>query len=856
MTDPLTAPRIVRSDIDVLGMVRRRWQHLVLGAAVGLTLAFVYWQITPPQYESSIEVLVGQRSSEATNRGTIVEGAGGSESVDGDELATHMRLFIAKKVLARAIELGGLDQFESLQAVRAGGASLIDHILDHVEVERGGEGSAEDAMVLRARYRGTDPEEAALVLSAIFASYKAYVENQGQDSSEKAVRLIVDASRIHERELHDADESYREFVRSVPALLEGDKVRDIHKERLADIESELNVVRSSLAESTSRLQVIELAEMNSRESGDLDHLALLSQKEVERLKFFLDMSRGGAQSEAFQAAQPMRQEVARTHYNRLLDLIQKERALSDSFGESHPLVEAARKEIDVTQSFLAQHTPDTIAHGDRDLGASEMLATYQMLLRNDIAELTKRQAVLLEESGRELKLAKQVESDFMKGNSLRAKLDRAQSRYNQVVLRLQELNLARSYAGFSTDVLASPESASRPVWPRVPIVLAIGCAGGLVLGLLLTLLVETLDSTFSGAEDLEQTVGAPVIAHVPRMDLRANRRLVKGTSLLDPSLICHHAPRTAEAEIYRVARTSLMIASRQGDVKTIMMTSAQPGDGKSTSISNLAISLAQAGKRVLIIDADMRRPMISKLFGVESGQGLSDCLGGVAEMSETVRPTEVAGLDLLPNGSSTAEPAELLESGRLHLLLQHASRAYDFVLIDAPPVLAVTDPAIIAPCVDVVLLTVRIVKNGRRAVEDAVRLLSDIQVSPASVIVNGIEKSVRTSYMYGGYSRSGYGYVGRYHQDYAANPPAGTASSSRASTNSGRGSKLDFDASLLESPSGRQSVGADEATEAEVAVGSDEAMVTVDAAERMRRPSAQGIGFPLVDSVTHEVSQS
>ncbi len=555
---------------------------------IGLGVSILYWQSADRLYESSMEVLVGQRSSEATNRGTMTEGSGG-DTVDGDQLATHMRLFVAKKVLANAIELGDLQELDSFKTAKRNGESLIDHILSNVEVERGGEGSAEDAMVLRARYRTSNPDEAALVLSAIFGSYKAYIESQGNDSSEQAVKLIEAARRTHEQELTDADLEYRMFVQSVPVLLEGDKVRDIHKERLADMEAELNLVRSSLAESTSRLQVIESA-LEAREGktvNDMDHLALLSQNEVERLKFFLEMTRGGAQSEAFQAQQPMRQEVARTHYNRLLDLIQKERALSENFGESHPLVDAARMEIEITRNFLAEHTPDTTAHSSKNLDPSEMLATYRMLLRNDISELEKRRAMLLVESEQELLAAKKVEADFMKGNALRAKLERAQTRYNQVIVRLQELNLARSYAGFSTDVLASPEAARSPVWPNVPIVLALGLGGGLAMGLLLTLVAETLDSTFSSVGDLEKATGAPVIAHMPRIQLSEIKKKVDPDSRLHPSLVAFHSPRSAEAEIYRVARTSLMIANRKESVQTIMMTSTNRA---TASRQRLAIS--------------------------------------------------------------------------------------------------------------------------------------------------------------------------------------------------------------------------------------------------------------------------
>ena len=757
-------------EIDLLGMIRRRWSHLVFGVAVGVSLAALYYCSTTPTYESNIEILVGQRSSELTNRGTMSGANASGEAIQEDQLATHMRLFAGRRLVAKAIDVGNLRQVDSIEQAANNGSNLIDHILDNLEVQRGGEGSASDAMVLRATYQDTDPEDAALILAALYESYREYVESHGENSSKQAVQLIEDARETHEAELANADQEYREFVQAVPVLMEGDKIQDIHKDRLARIETELNEVRSSLSENESRLQVIESYRDSNgdRDVEQMDHLALLSQKEVERLKLFLDMSRGHSQSEAFQAEQPMRAEVARAQYNRLLDLIQKEIALSDAYGPGHPLVEAARQETAITRQYLEANSPDVEPEKRKDLDPAEMLDTYTMLLRNDISELTKREEILLDESANELRLAKKLEGDVLKGESLRAALNRAQSRYDEVIRRLQELNLTRSYAGFSTDLLATPEAAKNAAWPSLPIVGALGLCFGLGLGLVIALTAELFDSTFSNVQDLENAVGAPAIAHVPRFDAREMRDRVDPDSLVEPSLIAFHAPRAAESEVYRVARTSLMVSNRKGSVQTMMMTSPQPGDGKSTTISNLAISFARAGKRVLLIDADMRRPVIAGLFGITDQPGLSDVLMGEKPLEEAAVESVVPGLSILPNGQATSVPAELLESQRLTLMLKEARRSYDLVLIDAPPLLAVADPAIIAPSVDSVVLTVRVNKNGRRPVENAVRILEDIEVTPVAVIVNGVDSEAKKSYGYGSYSRDHYGYVGHYHNQYAA----------------------------------------------------------------------------------------
>ncbi len=346
------------------------------------------------------------------------------------------------------------------------------------------------------------------------------------------------------------------------------------------------------------------------------------------------MTRGENKSEAFQAEQPVRQEAARVQYNRLLELIQKEQALRDSFGDSHPLVDLARKEIEITKSFMETNAPNAAAPTQTQLAPKDMLETYVLLLNNDISELQKRAEILSAESEKELAEAKAVESDFLAGVSLKAKLNRAQARYDQVLLRLQELNLSKSYAGFSTDLLAAPEASTTPTWPKLPIIAGMGLFFGLVLGAGIAIAADTLDSTFSSTAELEAAAGTTVIAHIPQFDVRKLRKRIKSDAHLSASIVTFHAPQSAEAEIYRVARTNLLVNNRKTAVRTIMNTSPQPGDGKSTTISNLAVAFARTGKKVLLIDADLRRPVLSKLFGIKDTPGLADYSGATRTLTK------------------------------------------------------------------------------------------------------------------------------------------------------------------------------------------------------------------------------
>ena len=698
----------------------------------------------------------------------------GADGLRKDELATHLRLFVASKVLQAAIEQGELIQFDGIaEATRASG-SAIAYLADGLTVQRGGEGSAAGAMVLRAEYCSSDPEESAAVLGAVYAAYRSYTQDQGANSSDLAVELITEAQQTHERELRQAEAEYRHYVADMPVLLEDNQTQEIHKQRLTKLETELAQVRSKSAEAEARLRLIEtqlqrsrrLAEAGESEISDMNLLALLSENEMDRLRFFQETRRGGVATESFQANQPLRAESARANYNRLLDLIQKEKTYSQSFGEGHPMVEIVRREIDVTQKFIADNQPKEVAQEREQFSPAEMVETYVKLLRNDVAEYQDREKILLSDSRREMVLAKAVEEDFMKADSLRSAVRRAQQRYDSVIERLQELNLSKSYAGLDTDLLAPPLVAGNPSWPKIPLIMVLGLFAGCGFGSLLAIAAEYADTTFAGLEDLETTVRSTVIAHVPRFNLRKIRNQVIPDSSVDCSVVTHHDPAGAAAEIYRIARTAVMIDAKQNDSKLYLMTSPQPGDGKSTTIANLATSIARTGKKVLLVDADLRRPMQSSLLGIEPRAGLSDVLRGNTKLGEAITETQVENLSLMPHGHATEDPAELLESPILAAILRRLATHYDLILIDAPPLLAVTDPAIIASSVDSVLLTVRVEKNGRGVVEDAVRILHDMQIHPGGIVVNGVQRTAMKSYYHNRYERDQSKYVGKYSSRY------------------------------------------------------------------------------------------
>lgn len=213
-------------------------------------------------------------------------------------------------------------------------------------------------------------------------------------------------------------------------------------------------------------------------------------------------------------------------------------------------------------------------------------------------------------------------------------------------------------------------------------------------------------------------------------------------------LVTHHDPSAMASEAYRVLRTNLQFLGLDEPVRSILVTSATPGEGKSTTISNLAVAFAQTGARVCLIDADLRRPTIAKTFGIENWSGLTTALIGQGSLEECLRPTDIPGLTVMSSGPIPPNPAELVGSARMTALLGQLEERFDMVLIDSPPVLAVTDAAVLAPKVGGVVMVVRAGTVDYRQVNRAKEALEAVKSRVLGVVLSAVEPEGREGYYY------------------------------------------------------------------------------------------------------------
>ncbi len=299
-------------------------------------------------------------------------------------------------------------------------------------------------------------------------------------------------------------------------------------------------------------------------------------------------------------------------------------------------------------------------------------------------------------------------------------------------------------------VILEASTPKSPTSPNLPMNIALALFLGLFLGVIAAYFRERMDDHLRGRHDLEDTIGAPVMTMIPSVPGWRDRNETQLVTIL--------APRSPAAEAYRTLRTSILVAAAERGIKTLMVVSALAGEGKSTTAGNLSVVLAQAGKRVVLISADLRRPRIHEFFGIEGGRGLAEVLAGERRPWESLKSGRIDNLWVMSSGRIPENPTELLQSNEMQELMSEQREVVDFMVIDCPPVLAVADAMVLAPLVDGVIFVADAAGTPRDAVIQARAQLDQVGARMLGAVLNNVDSGT-TGYAYYG-SQYGYGPTG------------------------------------------------------------------------------------------------
>ena len=330
-----------------------------------------------------------------------------------------------------------------------------------------------------------------------------------------------------------------------------------------------------------------------------------------------------------------------------------------------------------------------------------------------------------------------------------------QKMYDDLQSQFQLARIAESVEGGSVrpiDSASIPEYAVLPLRRRAMILAGVI---GLLLGVGVAVGLDRLDTSVRSAEELAERLDVPVIGMIPV--IRLNRRDVVPDGNMS-RLVSHIDPRSPVAEAYRSLRTNLAFARAAKRLHTIVLTSPGPADGKSTTAANLAVTFAQQGQNTLVVDTDLRRSVLDKTFGVARAPGLTDVIVGTTSLAEAVKPSGIPNLSILTSGQHPPNPSELLGSPAMQRVLAEAKEMFDVVLFDSPPLLAVTDAAILSTMVDGTLLVVRMGATARDAVRRSVNQLRAVRGRLLGAVLNDVD--FRKGSAYGEYGYYYYSYYG------------------------------------------------------------------------------------------------
>ncbi len=436
--------------------------------------------------------------------------------------------------------------------------------------------------------------------------------------------------------------------------------------------------------------------------------------------------------------------------------------LVQGLSSEHPKLLALKNSITEVKEKLREETRKILSRDfpvSDPLSFSHELADKILLLEVEVAALMAKKDALSHIRDNLSSRLRSLPEKELHLVSLEREYQISANTYGMLMEKYEEVKIAEAGKIANVRVVDRATVSGSPVRPRKKLNLFLGIILGLGLGLGSAFLLEYMDTSIKSLAEVEKLVSLPVLGAIPRMRTRANRK--DEIARIASHLITHQVPKSPISETFRAIRTNLQFVNPDDPVKTILVTSSVPAEGKTTVAANLAIVLAQLGAKTIIVDGDLRKPVMHKLFGLDANHGLTDLLTGKAALSGVIESTQIENLKLLPAGPTPPNPSELLGSKRMKNLIQRLKENFDYVVFDSPPTVPVTDAAVLGTEMDGTLVVLQIGKTDRHAIARTKEMLENVRAKILGLILNN------TPSAYSGYARYHYyHYYHYYHHSY------------------------------------------------------------------------------------------
>ncbi len=694
---------------------KRKASIIFMVLLVGIcSYGFAKFKEPTPLFEATSAIKVDRFS----NLASILTGGYWRQS---ENMVTHAYIITSFPVLCdTARSLNWLPQSASEEAVQNSQKYLavIRHLKSMVASEH-----QEGTNIIDIRVESEDPREAAKVANAFAKSYRDYNIREKNKKTfetktfiEEQLKLTSDRLRLAEQELQAFKESYE--------LISLDAQTQNTLNRLYTVETEYEKVKIDKAEAKSQLRMIASADLINSPEFKGSFFSASPDSPVYNLK------------------------------TKLSELLLKRQTLLINFTRKHPKV----IEIDDQVGAVLHETKKELqslvnAYGARE---ADLLQRMGQLRRENLS---------LPEKGLQLvRLQRDVELQ--------------ESLYSQLKEKYQETLIQESGKVEEVTVVKPAVVPAEPFnIPSKLMIVITGIVMGLIIGIVFAFLAEVFDTSMGTIEDVEELLNVPVLGVIPQLgsDAKGKKRS-DGLPEKDRSqdLVTHYEPKSMGAEAFRALRTNLQFLRLEMKGKLFLITSSFVQEGKTLNVVNLALSMAQAGNKVLLVDADLRKPLVHRIFGLSREPGITDYVLGNYHWREVTNSIsdvmlgdfgiddilQTPGMDnmnFVTAGTKPPNPTEILSSSRFKEFLTEAGREYDFVFVDAPPILPVADATEIAPLMDGVFLVYTVGKIGRGVLKRAKSTLDNVDARVLGVILNNVKPEAGPEYF-------------RYHSHYYYGP--------------------------------------------------------------------------------------
>ena len=719
-------------------LMKRKWTVLACLITIFSVVAIASLKMTPV-YEASGSIEIDKPDSGLVNFNNSP--TFNVDYYDPTELETEVMIMqsdllalqiVKELALDRRPEFGGkapaivflsLDLApDPLQADTARTSSLLSGFRGNLKVNL-----SPNTHIIKVSFRSPDKELAANVVNTLMETYRDNNFKSRFDSTMQASDWLTKQLVDLQMKVETSQEKLVHYQKE-HEILGIDEKQNITTQKLDELNKALTSAESERMDKESVYRLVQ--------AGDTESISSAAS--------VLDDAGAGSQSAST---------LLETLRTREADLKIQAADLNTQFGPAYPKLAQINNQLKEIDIQLLAETKKVSGK----IKGLYMAALQRENMLHDALEKQKQEANKLNESAIEYSL-------------LKRDLDTNRQLYEGLLEKLKQAGVSAGLRSNNFRIVDSARVPNYPIEPNIPRNLSFAFMLGLTSGVGLAFVLEGLDNTVRTTEQAQMISGLPPLGMIPlgsrtaREGANSKRLVIASSSKESVELITQVRPQSQMAESYRALRTSLLLSNLGAPPKVIMVTSALPQEGKTTTSINCAVVLAQKGIRVLLIDADLRRPSIHKTLGMGPRSGLSNVLTGSATLETAItRSPILPNLDVLPAGTPPPNPAELLASVNMRNVLEELRGHYDHIVVDTPPTLSVTDAVVLSPRADAIVLVIRSGQTTKQALRRSRDILTQVNAKVSGVLLNAVDLSSPDYYYY-------YEYQGKYAGYYRDQP--------------------------------------------------------------------------------------